>query len=199
MADDVADSTPQTPPTVAAVFSTYELIENILTRLSLEDILVSATTLNTFRHVVERSEPLRERFYKLRDGFGRATGDFEKTPKIMTEDSTCFDDTSFSFFRSTYQSGGEYSKRTVKVYLVHRGESKCLALLVIRNNPLSRRLIIVENSNKSVQFSRVTKFEWSLRIAGIDLTNVCEELLRPEDWPFDEGYALCKYLINSHG
>lgn len=176
----------QTNSSASIVFGIFELLENILLRLPLEDILLVSNTCNSARLVVENSKPITSRFMTLDSGY-------QAKARLVAGDSWS-NDISFAFRFDLHLSDSS----SFRVFVSQKDD--CEAVTVV-DRSATGRMKIVNGVNMNVTFTRPEWNEWKVEIydaeSGETMCGHVADLscFLPQRWQAD----LERYLIRFHG
>jgi hypothetical protein len=195
-AEDIQDSGSTSPPlssrrtsAAAAVFGSYELIENILLCLPLEDILLVSNICKAFRCVGERSWPIIIRFSKREGGFRKRLD--------LREDSIWSEYTVFAFLHEFYPEVSTFIQKST-MFLSQRGECEAMGVLYEDVNG-GIRLKIADGLTTAATFRRIHRRKWEITVSDTDSGETSSDMLVPSNYPLDEDIILYYYLVRFHG
>lgn len=166
------------------VFNIFELVEDILIHLPLEDLLLASNISNYTRQVVERSKPIFKRFLWNIGGFDER---FELRHGNL-------DSADVAFACWNYLShGGRYAN--TDMFVSRKGSHEAIAVLYRGRFGRGGWLKVVDGTDMEVAFKRVKFYEWDVKIHGKGLDQELHARLCPETSGKD---SLGSYLLKFH-
>jgi hypothetical protein len=178
-----ASTSPTTPPqavrSASIVFGIFELIENILLRLPLEEIVLISNTCNSARLVVENSKPIINRFKTLNGGYQTKAG--------LVQGDSWSNDISFAFRFDLHPS--------FTVFVAQNGEHEAIAVL---DRSGTGRMKIVNGVNTRITFTRPAWNEWKVGIYDAETGQTMTGYIDSYSFYWCQA-NLQRYLIRFHG